>query len=250
MTKKNLLFHIMTFLSLFALNASDYCFEGITFINAIESIFLFDNGIFYHYEHYIDDNENDIIINTKEKYELIEDNDYLLARINNNQRVYDIYIFSADAMHMVLYNCCNKEQILLTKKTSRIDESWIWPISNFSNTACFEGKYGNGIGEKISCDISGSRKLYIINGYFSGDEPQMFKEYGRVKTFQIDCRDEKNNLIDSFERTMQDSGKMQLIHFEKRYSKIDLIIKDTYPGNKNNEVAITGIFIDGLDIYN
>ena len=78
----------------------------------------------------------------------------------------------------------------------------------------------------------------------------MFKEYGRVKTFQIDCRDEKNNLIDSFERTMQDSGKMQLIHFEKRYSKIDLIIKDTYPGNKNNEVAITGIFIDGLDIYN
>ena len=43
---------------------------------------------------------------------------------------------------------------------------------------------------------------------------------------------------------------MQLIKFDKRYKKIEFVIKDVYPGLKYTDTAISGLFIDGLDIYN
>ena len=62
--------------------------------------------------------------------------------------------------------------------------------------------------------------------------------------------DSKGCFLDSFFHEFKDMGNMQLIKFDKRYKKIEFVIKDVYPGLKYTDTAISGLFIDGLDIYN
>lgn len=277
MKKTISIFLIILLLYGFKIYADSYSFEGITYISHIEDTYLFDNGIFHHYEHFIDENDKDVIVNFTAKYKIMNKNAYTIAEILDESDIYSIYIFSADNKHMILYDCKEHNTIFLTARTSRIDESWIWPINDSTATSCLseklksgsyvtydiknlenqnitecwvEGKDGYGINEKISFNINGSRNLYVINGFFSPDNPQLFEYNSRVKTVQINCYDSKGCFLDSFFHEFKDMGNMQLIKFDKRYKKIEFVIKDVYPGLKYTDTAISGLFIDGLDIYN
>ena len=42
---------------------------------------------------------------------------------------------------------------------------------------------------------------------------------------------------------------MQLLEFSERYTSFDFIVEEVYKGKRFDDTAITGIFVDALDLY-
>lgn len=188
-----------------------------------------------------------------------------------------LYIFSADSKHLVIYDCNKKKSIWLTRQQGAIDETYIYSSPHYGassfltetlhgekvsyvpenlslsalSSSWVEGVDGHGMDESISfvnCGI-GSRRIYIINGFFSPEKPYLFYYNSRVKTFLVNCFDDQGNLVNTEKITLEDTGEMQVLEFSGRYASFEFVIKEIYPGSKYQDTAITGIFIDALDLY-
>lgn len=121
----------------------------------------------------------------------------------------------------------------------------------FEEVLFIEGVEGFGIGESVSFTNvgDGSRRIYIINGFFSPEKSSLFYDNARVKRLLIHCFDRDKNLVNVEERELNDTGEMQVLEFSERYKSFQFIIKEVYPGRKYEDTAITGIFCDALDLY-
>lgn len=269
--KKTVLLRLCLFM-LSSLYAKDYLFEGITYMSSIDLLYCFDNGKFEVHK-YLDTGEWEI---KSYPYEMIQDDGYLIAKLNKDNSIDNLYIFNADKNHILIYDSNLKETIIATEKKGHRDEPWIYSARNVQSSSFLteflrgekvsykpenlglyklpfswvEGVEGYGEGEKISFDNwgNGSRKIYIINGFFAPDKPRLFYDNNRVKELLINCY-KGNELISTESRILKDTGEMQLLEFSQRYDSFDFIIKSVYYGKKYNDTAITGIFIDALDCY-
>jgi len=271
--RKKIILLILCFLNFSFMFSEKYIFEGKKYIDYIERYFQFNDGFF---EYYIYD--DDIMDYKKTAYpcEIQKEGAYLVANIKMDNGINKIYIFSADENHMIMYDLNNKNTILTTLLIGPRDESWIYPINNARASSYLseilkgkiveykpknlesidlslswvEGVDGFGKGEVISFNNvgNGSRKIYIINGFFYPENPQLFYDNNRIKTLKINCY--KNGILIKTEyRTLQDTGEMQLLEFSERYTSFDFIVEEVYKGKRFDDTAITGIFVDALDLY-
>lgn len=255
-----------------ALFACNYPFEGIEFINIADFTFSFKNGQFEESRW----NEYGECIKQSYPYVLKTEGAYLVAYITKNGTRNKIYIFNADKNHIILYDSGSKKVIVGTEKKGHRDEPWIYSVLNPQTTSSLtetlrgekitypaenlnienlalswvEGVDGFGKGEVISFKnrINGSRRIYIINGFFSPDKPSLFYENNRIKDLTVRCYKD-NEVVAIVHKTLKDTGKMQVIEFSERYEKFDFLIEDVYQGRKYNDTALTGIFLDALDCF-
>ncbi|MDR0316753.1 MAG: hypothetical protein LBH97_07640 [Treponema sp.] len=105
-----------------------------------------------------------------------------------------------------------------------------------------EGVSGNGIGEYIEMDYTGSfigeiNGIVISNGFVSANNPDLFLKNNRVKRILI----EGNN--DSFrnEYDILDTPNLQTIMFPMNVSKIKITILDIYEGTTWDDTCINMI---------
>ena len=271
--KKIIFLLILIFLNFSFAFSEEYIFEGKKYINYIELYYQFNDGFF---ECYLYDDDIQDYKKTAYPCEIKKEGPYLVANIKMDNSINKIYIFSADENHMIMYDSNNKDTILTTLLIGHRDESWIYSINNARASSYLseelkgsiveykpknleindlslswvEGVNGFGKGEFISFNNveKGSRKIYIINGFFYPENPQLFYDNNRIKTLKINCY--KNGILEKTEyRTLQDTGEMQFLEFSERYTSFDFIIEDVYQGKRFDDTAITGIFIDALDLY-
>ncbi len=201
---------------------------------------------------------------------------YLIALIQKCKSVEKLYIFNCDEKHIIFLNSTTKEVIDGTEKKGHRDEPWIYSAFNYETSSFLteeingekisypvenlkidklskswvEGVEGFGKGEKVSFENcgNGSRRIYIINGFFYPKNTKLFYDNNRVKEFKINCY-KGGLLIDTVYRKIEDTGLLQVIEFDNRYDKFDFIIEDIYPGKRFDDTAITGIFLDALDCF-
>ncbi len=247
-------------------------FEGLVFQCCLEYRYCFKDGKY--------------IKNEKGKEEVFpceikQKGAYLVGEVYYTEKPSDIYIWGADDTHIVFYDAYLDKEIEATNYDIRgIDEPWIWTFSDGfeatsyltenlngkkieykpDNLGCgikkswVEGVKSDGIGEVISftnccLDTGGTRRFYIINGFFSPEKPSLFYDNARVKTFIVRCYNKEGDLVNTTEVHLEDNGKMQLIEFSEKYFRFEYEIKEVYPGRKYHDTAITGIYYDALDAY-
>lgn len=269
---KRIIFFIYLLLG-FRLIASELFFEGIKYTYLSDTCYCFNNGNFEEMKC----DEDGIWNTTSSPYTIIKEGAYLVAKINKGTFFDKFYIFCADKKHLIIYDT-NKDMIIdMTEKTGHRDEAWILSGLEYESTSYLsetlrgknidyipenlaihkltsswvEGVEGFGRGEKISFKnrpLNGSRRIYVINGFFSPEKPSLFYDNNRVKTLNINCYKD-GALIKSEYRELKDTGEMQVLEFSERYTSFDFIIEDVYPGKKYNDTALTGIFVDALDVY-
>lgn len=272
--KKILIFFTILASIVFPLTAESYPFEGVTYVENILTFHCFKKDV-YEIKYYPDGIE---CITTSYPCVIKKEGAYLIANIQNNDKTEKLYIFNADQKHILIYNSSTEKIIDATRLKGSIDEPWIYAGGDIKSSsfltetlngkkvsyppenievenltkAWVEGVEGYGKGESISFSNvggEGSRRLYIINGFFSPEKPSLFYDNNRVKTLKINCYDKNKKLVSTQYRELKDTGEMQLIEFTERYKYFDFIIEDVYPGKKYNDTAITGIFIDVLDSH-
>lgn len=275
MKKKLITTLFLLFFSLL-LFAETYPFEGVKYQDTFSYFFSFKNGVYRTEEWDWDINNYRIEEN---KYTLEKKEGYLIAEVQYPEHVSDVFIFAADDENIIVYDSYSKEYHYGSKLQGHRDEPYIWPVCEVEGTSYLtevlkgetveylpsnlghyyfvpswvEGVDGYGIGEKISFtsiwDNGGSRRFYIINGFFSPEKPSLFYDNGRVKSFHIKCFDRYDNLVYECEKKIEDTGELQLIEFPVRCTKCEFEITDVYPGKKYEDTAITGIFVDQHNAY-
>lgn len=253
--------------------AEKYPFIDNKYISSPDEFYYFGENKFEIQEY---DSEGNLVVHSYEcRY--VEKEAYLVAKIKNADETKELYIFCADKEHVIFYNKSNGSITACSRFIGHRDEPWIWSAFDISSTSALsenlngqiinypaenlkisllnkswvEGVKGSGIGEAVSFSNcgKGSRRIYFINGFFSPEKPSLFYDNNRVKKLKINCYDEYGKLTDVVEKTVADTGHMQIIDFNERYSKFDFIIEEVYPGRKYDDTAITGIFLDALDLY-
>ena len=271
--KKKLCFFLFIVSSICHVLASEYIFEGIKYIYDIDTHFCFNNGNFEILTY----NENGVWQTKSFPYILSKEGAYLVANVKKGNKTDKIFIFNADRNHLIFFDCDENQIYDTTEKKGHRDESWILSCIGYEassylseelngkridylpenlavnnlTSSWVEGVPGYGKNEKITFHnrpLNGSRRLYIINGFFSPSKPSLFYDNNRIKTLKINCYKD-DVLVDFFERVLEDTGEMQFIEFSERYSSFDFIIQDVYEGRKYNDTALTGIFVDALDVY-
>lgn len=267
---------IILIMSLFVLTstfAKEYPFEEVLFIEDPGAFYIFEEGLFKAIYISLDYE----VTEKKYTYTLKKENAYLIADLKSDEENNKLYIFSSDAKHLLMYDYNQKKTIICTRRGTHTTEPWIWSGFHYKATSHLtevlngkeviykaenlstwdltkswvEGVEGFGIGESVSfLNVGdGSRRIYIINGFFSPEKPSLFYDNARVKRLLIHCFDRDENLVNVEERELNDTGEMQVLEFSKRYDSFQFIIKEVYPGRKYEDTAITGIFCDALDLY-
>ncbi len=120
-------------------------------------------------------------------------------------------------------------------------------------TAWVEGVKGNGIGEYLEYRFDNTHprvtEIIIHNGYVKTDKA--WKENGRVKKMKMIMNGKPYALLD-----LKDTKAAQHFKFEplgRRQDGRDLYIRfeimEVYPGSKYEDVAISEIYFDGIDVH-
>jgi len=120
-------------------------------------------------------------------------------------------------------------------------------------TAWVEGAEGLGIGESLTYSFRNQSpritEIEIYNGYVKSDKA--WKENARVKRLRLHVNEVPTAILN-----LQDTKALQSFKVETlghREDGRDLILKfeiiEAYPGTKYEDVAITEIFFDGLDVH-
>lgn len=120
-------------------------------------------------------------------------------------------------------------------------------------TAWVEGVKGYGIGEYLEYSFTNKcprvTDIKIYNGYVKSDKT--WKENSRVKTIKMYVNDTPYAILN-----LKDTTAEQTFSFEplgRRADGKDLILKfeivDVYKGTKFDDVAITELFFDGIDVH-
>jgi len=264
------IFFLLVLLIANQLYASDYPFENIQWITTLSENYLFSNGIYL--ESTCDINEN--WTELRGFYKIYEENTYVVAEITFENYISKYYLFFADDKHLIIFDNHRKKQIECTNSKYHIDEPWIWPISQCTASSFLieqlnsgtveykpenltdrdvtknwvEGTHGNGIGETllIKNDLIPTKQFYIINGFFYPEKTSLYYLNGRVKKLSIQCLDSNYNIKNEFELNLEDSGNLQKIQVNGKYSFLRFTILDVYPGQRYQDTAISSVFIDGL----
>ncbi len=120
-------------------------------------------------------------------------------------------------------------------------------------TAWVEGAKGNGIGEYIEYYFKNESpritEIKIYDGYVKTDKA--WNENSRVKKFELSINGVSYAILNLKDTKAEQRFKVPAIGH--RSDKKDLILKfkilDVYPGTKYEDVAVTEIYFDGLDVH-
>ena len=111
----------------------------------------------------------------------------------------------------------------------------------FINTSkpMVEGAAGNGTGLVLDIDFHiPSDNLVVLNGFVDTDRPHLYKMNARMKTVRV-----QGDGFD-FEYTFKDYVHFAQIDFPKQVTKVQLTVTDVYDGEKWEDMAISGLWVN------
>lgn len=119
--------------------------------------------------------------------------------------------------------------------------------------AWVEGAKGNGVGEWVIYYFRNKcpriNEIIIYNGLVKNDE--VWKNNGRVKQLRLLVNDKPFAVLHLQDTRAQQSFKVPLLG--RRKDGKDLVLKfqvmEVYPGEKYNDLAITEIYFNGIDVH-
>lgn len=101
---------------------------------------------------------------------------------------------------------------------------------------------GNGIGEKITLKTETLFEyLDILNGYVDLKKMDLYKKNSRAKCLKI--VDKLNNYEYMF--YLEDAVEFQKLNLRKKTNEVEITVLEVYPGEKWEDLCITGIVPDG-----
>lgn len=119
-------------------------------------------------------------------------------------------------------------------------------------TAWVEGVAGYGIGENLVYHFAGSapriNKIIVINGYIKN--PKSWKDNSRVKKLKVYINDKEFAIFNLEDLMCEQSFDVPLLgkySDEKWTLKFEIL--EVYQGDKYDDVAITEIYFDGIDVH-
>lgn len=259
--KKTLLFIITLLLIIQTVHAFDKSFMEVNFVEDACSFYNFKSDKLIH--KYL-----------TQDYEWIEDSytcyykikgPYLTARISGKNFNQELIIFACDNRHVIIHDPLKPYKIFCSSEKICNDDTTLWPVYDialFDRNTILHEKIKNFELEKIPAQenseivirftnvgVVGSRKIYLINGYFNPENPDEFYDYSRIKKMTVICYDEYYRVQKQAEIFLEDTGELQLIQLDDRYKYLEFVVTDVYKGSKSLDIGITGIFADGSDVY-
>jgi hypothetical protein len=119
--------------------------------------------------------------------------------------------------------------------------------------AWVEGAKGNGIGESVTYYFKNKaprlHTIIVYNGYLKTDET--WQNNGRVKKLKLLVNNIPYAILNLADSKAEQKFKVPLLGHRKDGK--DLILKfqimEVYPGKKYEDVAITEIYFDGIDVH-
>ena len=107
------------------------------------------------------------------------------------------------------------------------------------STPMVEGAEGNGKGVVLDIDFHiPSDNLVVLNGFADTDRPHLYKMNARMKTVRV-----QGDGFD-FEYTFKDYVHFAQIDFPKQVTKVKLTVTDVYDGEKWEDMAISGLWVN------
>ncbi len=107
------------------------------------------------------------------------------------------------------------------------------------STPMVEGAAGNGRGLVLDIDFHiPSDNLVVLNGFVDTDRPHLYKMNARMKTVRV-----QGDGFD-FEYTFKDYVHFAQIDFPKQVTKVKLTVTDVYDGEKWEDMAISGLWVN------
>ena len=107
------------------------------------------------------------------------------------------------------------------------------------STPMVEGAEGNGKGVVLDIDFHiPSDNLVVLNGFVDTDRPHLYKMNARMKTVRV-----QGDGFD-FEYTFKDYVHFAQIDFPKQVTKVKLTVTDVYDGEKWEDMAISGLWVN------
>lgn len=117
------------------------------------------------------------------------------------------------------------------------------------NPYCFpwvENAKDSGIGEWIEFDLSSPQSItYILNGFVDGNRMHLYKANSRIKEAKFTgwteiCKEIKQNVH------FEDFVYFKTVQFAEPVTKFRITIKETYPGEKWQDTAISAVMFPVL----
>lgn len=116
---------------------------------------------------------------------------------------------------------------------------WLEGIFVNDSTPMVEGAAGNGTGLVLDIDFHiPSDNLVVLNGFVDTDRPHLYKMNARMKTVRV-----QGDGFD-FEYTFKDYVHFAQIDFPKKVTKVQLTVTDVYDGEKWEDMAISGLWVN------
>jgi len=116
---------------------------------------------------------------------------------------------------------------------------WLEGIFVNDSTPMVEGAEGNGKGVTLDIDFHvPSDNLVVLNGFVDTDRPHLYKMNARMKTVRV-----QGDGFD-FEYTFKDYVHFAQIDFPKQVTKVKLTVADVYDGEKWEDMAISGLWVN------
>lgn len=116
---------------------------------------------------------------------------------------------------------------------------WLEGIFVNDSTPMVEGAAGNGTGLVLDIDFHiPSDNLVVLNGFVDTDRPHLYKMNARMKTVRV-----QGDGFD-FEYTFKDYVHFAQIDFPKQVTKVKLTVTDVYDGEKWEDMAISGLWVN------
>lgn len=119
-----------------------------------------------------------------------------------------------------------------------------WQAMVKQNSHCFpwvENVEGTGIDEWIEFELkSPQQTTYILNGFVDGSRPHLYKYNSRIKESEVIGWTEKGKDVKQNVH-FEDFVYFKTIKFSEPVTKFRIIIKETYPGEKWQDTAISAV---------
>jgi len=103
-----------------------------------------------------------------------------------------------------------------------------------------EGAAGNGEGVSIDIDFHiPVDNVVVLNGFVDLERPHLYKRNARMKTVRV-----SGEGFDDFEYTFEDYVHFAQIDFPQEVKSVRLTVQDVYDGEKWDDMAISGLFVN------
>lgn len=130
-----------------------------------------------------------------------------------------------------------------------LDHDGEWPADEI-NPYCFpwvENAADSGIGEWIEFDLSSPQSTtYILNGFVDGNRMHLYKANSRMKEAEVTGWTESGKEIKQNVH-FEDFVYFKTVQFSEPVTKFRITIKETYPGEKWQDTAISAVMFPVLN---